>query len=134
LTVVQTSDGRVLSDGNTVYVLKGNAPCTGGCLTVWPAVVLPKGVRHPTAGSGVSASKLGTVKMSGGLQVTYGGKRLYFFRGDSARGQVNGNVTDTWGKWTAVVLSKPAASASGSSTTSSTSGSGSNAGSGGVSF
>jgi predicted lipoprotein with Yx(FWY)xxD motif len=134
-TVVRTSDGGVLSDGKTVYVLKGNVPCNAGCLIVWPAVVLPKGVKHPTAGSGVSASKLGTVKVSGGnLQVTYGGKRLYFFTGDTARGDVNGNVTDTWGKWTAVVVSKPSGSGSGSST-STTSGSGSsNAGSGGASF
>ena len=40
------------------------------------------------------------MKRSGGtLQVTYSGKPLYWFSGDNAAGQVNGNVTDTWGKW-----------------------------------
>jgi Secreted repeat of unknown function len=71
-----------------------------------------------------------------GVQVTYGGKRLYRFSGDSAPGQVNGNVTDEWGKWTDVVVSKSAKSGSGSSSnTGSSSNSGSsNAGSGGASF
>ena len=51
--------------------------------------MLPKGVTKATAGTGVSASKLGTVTRSGGvLQVTYGGKPLYWFVGDTAAGQV----------------------------------------------
>ena len=84
------------------------------------------------AGSGVNASKLGTVKRNGVVQVTYGGKPLYFFVGDTKAGQVNGNVTDTWGKWTAVVTKK---SANSSSSSSSNSGSGnSSAGGGGAAF
>ena len=132
LTIVKTSNGKVLSDGNTVYTLKASSTkCTSACLKVWPAVVLPSGVKHPTVGSGVSASKLGTVKVSGvGDQVTYGGKRLYWFSGDTAPGQVNGNVTDDWGKWTDVVVSKSAKSGSGSSSNSGSS----NAGSRGASF
>ena len=43
------------------------------------------------------------------LQVTYSGKPLYFFSGDTAAGQVHGNVSDTWGKWSAVVTVKSAA-------------------------
>ncbi|HWD55854.1 MAG TPA: hypothetical protein VG346_12065 [Acidimicrobiales bacterium] len=133
VTIVNTSHGKVLSDGKTVYTLKASStPCTAACLKVWPAVVLPSGVKHATAGSGVTASKLGTVKVSGATQVTYGGKRLYLFSGDTAHGQVNGNITDTWGKWTAIVVSKPT-SGSGASNSGSNSGS-SNAGSGGASF
>jgi predicted lipoprotein with Yx(FWY)xxD motif len=133
VTIVKTSSGKVLSDGGTVYTLKpSSTKCTSACLVVWPAVVLPSGVKHATAGSGVTASKLGTVTVPGvGVQVTYGGKRLYRFTGDSAPGQVNGNVSDEWGKWTDVVVSKSTTSGSGSS--SSNSGS-SNAGSGGASF
>ena len=57
----------------------------------------------------MSAAKLGTVKVAGGaLQVTYSGKALYWFIGDKAPGQVNGNVTDTWGKWSDVATVKPA--------------------------
>jgi predicted lipoprotein with Yx(FWY)xxD motif len=132
LTIVKTSSGKVLSDGNTVYTLKpSSTKCTAACLVVWPAVVLPSGVKHATAGSGVTASKLGTVKVPGvGVQVTYGGKRLYRFSGDSASGQVNGNVSDEWGKWTDVVVSKSTTPGSGSSSNSGSS----TAGSGGASF
>src|ERR1700728_224640 len=96
--------GTILVSGKTLYTLKpGSTPCTAACLKVWPALVLPAGVTKAKAGSGVSASKLGTVKRNGVVQVTYGGKPLYFFVGDTKAGQVHGNLTDTWGKWTAVV-------------------------------
>jgi predicted lipoprotein with Yx(FWY)xxD motif len=132
VTLVKTSTGQVLASGNTLYTLKaGSTKCTTACLAVWPAVVLTNGAKHASAGSGVAASKLGTVKVAGvGTQVTYGGKRLYKFSGDTAPGQVNGNVTDVWGKWTAVVVSKSAKSGSGSSSSSGSS----SAGSGGASF
>jgi len=101
--------GTILVSGRTVYTLKPNSvKCTTKCLKVWAAVVLPKGATKATAGSGVNAAKLGTVKESDGkLQVTYGGKALYFFFLDKAPGQVKGNVTDTWGKWSDVVTVKP---------------------------
>jgi len=130
-TVKSASDGKVLASGKTLYTLKPSAtPCTAQCLKIWPELVLPKGVTKAKAGSGVKASKLGTVTRSGGVrQVTYGGKPLYWFVGDTGPGQVNGNVSDTWGKWSAVVTAK----ASGSSSSGSGSG-GSTAGSGGTAF
>ena len=101
--------GTILVSGKTLYTLKpSNTACTAACLKVWPALVLPTGVTKAKAGSGVSAAKLGTVKRNGVVQVTYGGKPLYFFAGDTGTGQVNGDVTDTWGKWTAVVTKKSA--------------------------
>ena len=121
--------GTILVSGKTLYTLKpSSTACTAACLKVWPAFVLPAGVTKAKAGSGVSASKLGTVKHNGAVQVTYSGKPLYFFSGDTAAGQVNGVVTDTWGKWSAVVTKK-----SGGSTSNSGSGS-SSAGSGGTAF
>ena len=129
ISMVKTSSfGEVLAAGTTVYILKPSAtPCTVQCRKIWPAVVLPHGTTHPTAGSGVHASKLGTRNVHGlGLQVTYNGKLLYRFVGDTAPGQVNGAITDRWGKWSPVVLSS-----SGATTT--TTG-GANAGTGGVSF
>ena len=114
--------GRILVSGKTLYVLKpSKTACSAHCAKIWPELVLPKGVTKAKAGSGVSASKLGTVKRKGGtLQVTYSGKALYLFSGDTAAGQVNGNVSDTWGKWSADVTAKPAHSstpaASGSTT------------------
>jgi predicted lipoprotein with Yx(FWY)xxD motif len=102
--------GTILVSGRTVYTLKPSATkCTAACLKIWVPIVLPKGVTKATAGSGVSAAKLGTTKDSAGAtQVTYGGKALYWFFQDTAPGQVKGNVTDKWGKWTDVVLVKPA--------------------------
>jgi predicted lipoprotein with Yx(FWY)xxD motif len=127
--------GTILVSGKTLYTLKpSSTKCTAACLVVWPALTLPAGVSKATAGSGVNASKLGTVKRNGVVQVTYGKKPLYFFSGDTGSGQVNGVVTDTWGKWSAVVTKKAAGSNSGSSGSSSNSGSNSSAGGGGAAF
>jgi predicted lipoprotein with Yx(FWY)xxD motif len=124
--------GTILVSGKTVYTLKASkTPCTTQCMQVWPALTLPQGVTTATAGKGVSASKLGTAMGSGGaLQVTYAGKPLYWFSGDKSAGQVHGDVTDMWGKWSAVVIAKSAKSTSGSNSGSG----GSTAGSGGAAF
>jgi len=128
----KSSIGTFLVSGKTLYALKpSKTPCTSKCLVVWPAFVLPKGATKATAGPGVNAAKLGTVRLSGGsLQVTYAGKPLYFFAEDTKPGQVNGNLTDQWGKWSTVVTLKSASTKSGSGSNSS----GSSAGTGGVSF
>ena len=99
--------GTFLVSGKTLYALDKN-DCNAKCLVAWPALLLPKGVTKATAGAGVKSSQLGTVKAAGGLQVTYGGKPLYFFFKDKAPGQVNGNkVKDKWGVWSVVVTVKP---------------------------
>jgi predicted lipoprotein with Yx(FWY)xxD motif len=101
--------GTILSDGRTLYTLKPSATaCTAACHKIWIPVLLPAGATRATAGSGVSAAKLGTIKVTGGTQVTYAGKAVYWFFQDKSAGQVKGNVTDTWGKWVDVVLVKPA--------------------------
>lgn len=102
--------GTVLVSGKTLYTLKpSKTPCTAKCQQIWPEVLLPKGVTKATAGPGVSASKLGTVKGAGGaLQVTYSGKPLFWFSGDTAPGQVTGNVKDIWGSWSDIGTVKPA--------------------------
>jgi predicted lipoprotein with Yx(FWY)xxD motif len=89
--------GTVLVDakGFTLYDLAseagGTIMCTGSCATNWPPLLLPAGVMSATAGSGVSASKLGTIKRSdGGTQVTYNGMPLYLFVNDQSAGQANG--------------------------------------------
>jgi predicted lipoprotein with Yx(FWY)xxD motif len=131
-TTKNASFGTILVvSGRTVYTVKpSKTACTGACLQVWPEVLLPKGVKHAKAGSGVSASKLGTVKRSGGaLQVTYGGKALYWFSGDTSSGQATGNVTDAWGKWSSVAT-KGVHASSGSGSGSG----GSSSGTGGASF
>jgi predicted lipoprotein with Yx(FWY)xxD motif len=121
--------GTLLVSGKTLYTLKASkTSCSTSCLKIWPELVLPKGMTKATAGSGVSASKLGTISRPGGvLQVTYGGKPLYFFVGDKSSGAVNGNLTDTWGTWSDVVTVKPTTSSGQATTTTS-------AGTGGVAF
>jgi predicted lipoprotein with Yx(FWY)xxD motif len=126
-TVKNSKLGTLLVSGKTLYTLKaGKTPCATSCLKAWPELVLPKGVTKATAGSGVSAAKLGTIARAGGVrQVTYGGKPLYTFIGDKSSGAVNGNVSDTWGSWSDVVTAKPS---SGQVTTTTS------AGTGGVAF
>jgi predicted lipoprotein with Yx(FWY)xxD motif len=124
-TIKNAKLGTLLVADETVYTLKpSKTACTAKCLAAWPPVELPAGVMAATAGTGVDASKLGTKPTAdGALQVTYGGKPLYWFVKDTATGQVKGNITDKWGKWLSVVT---VASKSHSG--------GSNAGTGGVSF
>ena len=85
--------GAVLFDQNglALYYDTADKPphfnCTGGCLTIWPAVVLPKGQKAAVAGKGVTG--LGTTKSPEGVQVTWKGKPLYTYAADS-KGTVNG--------------------------------------------
>lgn len=122
--------GTVLVNGQgmTLYVLSseagGKITCTdeSGCTKVWPDTELPSGVPAPTAGSGIDASKLGTVKnAAGNLYVTYAGYPLYTFAHDtgpgSARGQGIKSFGGTWTTMTAAGTPVSAPSA-GSSTTS----------------
>ncbi len=120
--------GTILVSGNTVYTLRpSSVACTAACLKVWPEVLLAKGVSRAVAGQGVKAASLGSVARPGGLrQVTYNGKALYWFYKDKAPGQVKGNATDKWGKWSVVVTVKPP----GSGTTTTTG----NPGTGGTAF
>jgi len=105
--------GTVLVSGKTLYTLKpSQTKCSTQCLKVWPPLVLSAGETKASAGPGVNAAKLGTIKRNGVLQVTYAGKALYWFVGDTSAGQVNGNITDKWGKWAVVATIKPAGSAS----------------------
>ncbi len=99
--------GTFLVSGKTLYTLNKN-DCNTACLKYWPALLLPKGVTTATAGLGVDAAKLGTVKVAGGLQVTYAGKPLFWFVKDHGPGKVTGNkLKDTWGVWSVVVTAKP---------------------------
>lgn len=103
-SVESASLGPILVAGTTVYTLQpSKTGCTAACLRDWPPVLLPKGTKRATAGSGVDASKLGTAKAANGArQITYAGKRLYWSAKDKAAGQMHGNVTNKWGKWSTV--------------------------------
>jgi predicted lipoprotein with Yx(FWY)xxD motif len=134
VTVTTIGQGKVLTaNGKPLYIISkpGSVSCGSGCLKIWPALTLPASVSSATAGKGVQSSKLGTTTGPNGLmQVTYGGQPVYFFYHDKAGGKANGNITDKWGKWTDVSMSKSGSSGNGSSGNSG----GTSAGSGGASF
>src|SRR6202453_1801339 len=106
-TVITTeagSAGAFLTNGSgrTVYLsAKGGmnmSACSGACAAAWPPV---PATGMLTATGGAKASDLGTITRSDGTkQVTYDGHALYFFAGDSAAGQTNGQGSDSFGaKW-----------------------------------
>jgi predicted lipoprotein with Yx(FWY)xxD motif len=105
--VANTGLGNVLvnSAGMTLYMFAKDtgtqSTCTGACAQNWPPL-LENG--KPTAGSGASASMLGTTTRSdGGSQVTYNGHPLYLFAGDNAPGDTNGQgLTAFGGSWFAL--------------------------------
>lgn len=93
--------GKILVDGKgrTLYLFEADkgtsSMCDGACASAWPPLTATGKV---TAGSGVSASKLGTTKRSDGkTEVTYNGHPLYTFTGDGAPGQINGQGSDAFG-------------------------------------
>ncbi|HUZ20631.1 MAG TPA: hypothetical protein VMU75_08690 [Acidimicrobiales bacterium] len=91
--VTRPKYGKILVDtkGFTLYTFakdkKNHSNCTGGCIAVWPALLVPAGATP--VGTGVSG--LGMAKRSNGQQqVTYKGKPLYLFVSDKKAGQVTG--------------------------------------------
>jgi predicted lipoprotein with Yx(FWY)xxD motif len=92
--LVADSDlGQILTDadGNVIYYFandeEGVSNCEGDCLSNWPPVAVDD---SPTAGDGVSA-QLGTVDGNdGSTQLTVNGYPAYYFAGDQAAGDTNG--------------------------------------------
>ena len=98
--------GNVVVDGKgrTVYILtnaaKKNVPCTdaSGCTGAWPDLPFPDGTSAATAGSGINASLLGSMKLSDGeTYPTYNGYLMYEYSGDSSSGQANGQGLKSYG-------------------------------------
>ena len=112
-TVITThagSAGAFLTNGSgrAVYLWAKDgmnmSACSGACAAAWPPV---PATGKLTAAGGAKASDLGTITRSGGTkQVTYDGHPLYYFVGDSAAGQTNGQASDNFGaKWWLVASS-----------------------------
>jgi predicted lipoprotein with Yx(FWY)xxD motif len=137
---VHTGNGKSFltdSAGRALYLwtpdTKTKSMCSGACASAWPPLTV-KGA--PTAGTGATANDLGTINRSDGTkQVTYAGHPLYYFAGDKAAGQTNGEGSNGFGApW---YLVAPAgqqittlSAASAPSSTAPSSSSGSNAGGG----
>jgi len=100
-TILTTTKSR------TLYSLSaesnGRFICTGTCTSTWRPLVIPAGVK-PTG-----PVKLGMIKRPDGrTQVTFKGRPLYSFYGDSKAGDVNGEGIKDVGTWHAAVTAKTA--------------------------
>jgi predicted lipoprotein with Yx(FWY)xxD motif len=70
--------------GMSLYYMPSGS-CNASCRGVWPPLLMPKGKTKP-----LGAPCLATAKLGKDLQVTYKGRRLYNYSGDSGH-SVNGN-------------------------------------------
>ncbi|QIQ05049.1 COG4315 family predicted lipoprotein [Streptomyces liangshanensis] len=93
--------GTYLTDsaGRTLYLFASDtgsrSTCDGACAAQWPPLTASGTAK---AGSGVTGGKLNTIARSdGSRQVTYNGHPLYYFKGDSAAGQTNGEGLNGFG-------------------------------------
>lgn len=92
--------GSYLADakGRTLYTFKNDMPgmshCEGACADNWPIYFAEK----VDAKEGVAAKDFGTItRADGKKQTTYKGMPLYYFAGDKASGDVNGQgKKDAW--------------------------------------
>ncbi|HZC52566.1 MAG TPA: hypothetical protein VE441_08725 [Mycobacterium sp.] len=99
---VRTANGSTFltdSAGRSLYLFgsdtKTMSTCSGACATAWPPLTTKVA---PTAGTGATASDLSTISRADGTkQVTYAGHPLYYFAGDSAPGQTNGEDSNGFG-------------------------------------
>lgn len=93
--------GTILVDGQgkTIYLFERDrgptSTCSGACLAQWPAVTTHG---TPQAAGGVSAGRLGVTKRSDGTtQATYASHPLYYYAGDAAAGETNGQGLNFFG-------------------------------------
>ncbi len=85
--------------GLTLYMFTPDtakkSACTGDCAASWPPFTSDAA---PTLGAGLDAEDFKTItRDDGSKQVTFYGHPLYFFAGDTAAGQSNGQGLG--GKW-----------------------------------
>lgn len=109
LRLASTSKGKILVDskGFTAYLFTADHGSTNqcmkvtGCSSVWPPLTV-KG--HPSAGSGLKKSMVGTIKLPNGTQqLTYAGHPLYGYTGDSSPASTSYiGITSFGGTWLAV--------------------------------
>ena len=102
LTIASTPDatmGDYLTgqNGMTLYVLTKDtadtSTCTGACATTWPALTTTSGATI-TGPSGASGTFATITRTDGTIQVTYNHMPLYYYSGDSAAGDTNGQGTN----------------------------------------
>jgi predicted lipoprotein with Yx(FWY)xxD motif len=102
LTTADSSLGEIVVDGEgmTVYMFDNDAQgadvsvCEGECATSWPAVTTDSDALEVEGVTG----EVGTIEgVDGSTQVTLNGWPLYYFIGDEAAGDTNGQgVNEVW--------------------------------------
>jgi predicted lipoprotein with Yx(FWY)xxD motif len=100
---VRSSYGTILADGRgqAVYVFgrerRGRSECYGACAKAWPPLIA-KG--RLAAGRGARRRLLGTTRRRDGRrQLTYRGRPLYYYVGDSPGRVLCQNVREFGGLW-----------------------------------
>jgi predicted lipoprotein with Yx(FWY)xxD motif len=101
VATAKTGLGQIVVDsrGRSLYLFekdsRGHSSCSGLCASYWPPL-LSNG--RPAAIKGAKASLLGSIRRAdGSRQVSYAGHPLYFFSGDTGRGQTNGEGLKDFG-------------------------------------
>jgi predicted lipoprotein with Yx(FWY)xxD motif len=102
IAVANSALGQILVDGKglTVYLFVADhttaSTCYTSCAQLWPPV-LTSGA--PLAGTGATASLLGTTKRTDGTtEVTYAGHPLYYFITDKKPGDTTGQGVTSFGE------------------------------------
>jgi predicted lipoprotein with Yx(FWY)xxD motif len=86
-SILVSSSGRTLYEFTRDHTATDTCVTLSGCSAAWPALQT-RG--RPSAGPGVKASLLSTIRLSGGrTQVTYAGHPLYTYSGDSGPGETS---------------------------------------------
>jgi predicted lipoprotein with Yx(FWY)xxD motif len=101
VAVARSKLGSILVDasGRTLYLFDkdkgGKSACYSACAAAWPPVTT---TGSPKAGSGLTASLLGTTKRTDGkTEITYHGHPLYYFVHDSKPGDTKGQNVNAFG-------------------------------------
>jgi predicted lipoprotein with Yx(FWY)xxD motif len=86
-TILVSSSGRTLYEFTKDRAHSNSCVKISGCSEIWPALTSSG---KPSAGPGVRASLLSTIKLPGGSrQVTYAGHALYLYSADSGPGETS---------------------------------------------
>lgn len=97
--------------GTTLYVFSrdtvGASKCMGSCVRDWLPMRSPGG--KPQPGSGATSPSIGSIQRpDGSNQTTFNGRPLYYYSGDAAPGQTNGQGRSAFGgQWSASPPTKP---------------------------
>jgi predicted lipoprotein with Yx(FWY)xxD motif len=99
--------GRILFDGKgfALYAFtrdgRGGSRCAGSCAAAWPPLLVRGPIRP---GAGLAAKLFGVTRRADGrMQVTFGGRPLYYYVGERRPGQVLcQNVSEFGGLWLVV--------------------------------